>query len=957
MIDNDFVFGADFFSLDVEEEQSAQKLELREGELREVAVLFADIKGFSSISNLFDAETIHKKMDEIMKIFTRCIVFYGGVVDKYMGDGIMALFGAKKASEQDTERSIHAAIKMQQQLQLYNTLLSRQPGFENLSLGLRIGINSGLVSVGKIGQDRGDEFTVYGPEVNLASRMESNAPVNEIMMPQSTKKLVERIFEFDYVGPVTVKGFSEPIESWVVKGPKLDASLHRRNQKIRYVGREEEQAKLESLLKKAQTEHSNRAICVSVKGEAGLGKTRLIYEFESAHADDINVLHGACSAVIPSPLNLFSSMFENLFRISINEPNQTKLKKFEEAYAKLLDSSPNRDKDALDDVRPLVGYLLDIRYQDDRLKQTGPDLLSHLSRSIESFMVEYIKLKSTPDHTMVLILDDLHWIDEASSKVLENLLNTISRDARLNKLLLILMHRPDYTVPAFISLLVDHHEISLLPLSRQHIEDLIREFTGELNLSQENLETVIRLSEGNPFFLEEWCNYIDELPKDQLKDFPVPVNLHTLILTRLDKLSVPLRMLLYKAAVIGNEFFVEILRRVENRLRDPLDIDATLSELEDQSIILRMLDFEFQSYYFKHITTREVAYQTLLVENRKMLHQLTGEAIEEIFADRIDEFIFTLAEHYSKADVRNKALFYLQKAADYASKIYNNKQALQLYGQILAILPTNEMQRRLETRFRIAEIQWMTGNWKDSIPEVEAILQACVSSSCRELAFEAHRFLGIAAFYKGDIDAAFKELSSSHEIAVELNDKRLLCIASGNLGNWYFQTKDNAKAKELQRTGLELAAELSDAQRQAKALSNLGLINLEEGDFAAAEQAMIESLNIAQTNRLMKEESIALGNLGYIFIKQSRNDEAIPYLKKKLELAEAMNDKLELIKALGNLGNIAKHKEDYPEAISCFQRILELRIYLGDEKGQKLVREELQSLTELLEKKEDKSES
>ncbi|HOH47171.1 MAG TPA: tetratricopeptide repeat protein, partial [Candidatus Cloacimonadota bacterium] len=711
--------------------------------------------------------------------------------------------------------------------------------------------------------------------------------------------------------------------------------------------------RLESLLNQAQTEHGSRAICVSVKGEAGLGKTRLIYEFESAHTTDINVLHGACSAVIPSPLNLFSSMFENLFRISINEPIQTKQAKFETAYANLLESAPQNVSDTLKDIIPLIGYLLEIRYQDDRLKQTGPDLLSHLSRSIESFLVEYIKLKSDPTHTMVLILDDLHWIDEASSKVLENLLNTISRDDRLNKLLLILMHRPDYQVPSFISLLVEHHEISLLPLSRQHIEDLIREFIGELTLSQENLETVIRLSEGNPFFLEEWCNYIDELPKDQLKDFPVPVNLHTLILTRLDKLSVPLRMLLYKAAVIGNEFFVEILRKVENRLRDPLDIDATLSELEEQTIILRMLDFEYQSYYFKHITTREVAYQTLLMENRKMLHQLTGEAIEEIFADRIDEFIFTLAEHYSKADNREKALHYLQKAADYASKIYNNKQALQLYEQILAILPFDAEQRRLETRFRIAEIQWMTGNWKDSISEVESILQTCVSSSCRELAFEAHRFLGIAAFYKGDIDTAFQELSSSHQIAVELNDKRLLCIASGNLGNWYFQTKDYAKAKDLQRTGLDLAAELSDAQRQAKALSNLGLIHLEEGEFIEAEKAMTESLNIAQIHRLMKEESIALGNLGYIFIKQSRNDEAIPYLKTKLELAEAMNDKLELIKALGNLGNIAKHNEDYPEAIKCFQRILELRIYLGDEKGQNLVRDELHSLSELLSKSED----
>ena len=223
MQNNDIIFGTDFFSLEDELAIQEDKLELREGELREVAVLFADIKGFSSISNLFDAETIHKKMDEIMKIFTKCIVFYGGVVDKYMGDGIMALFGAKKATEQDTERSIHAALKMQQQLNLYNSLLARQPGFENLSLGLRIGINTGLVSVGKIGQSRGEEFTVYGPQVNLASRMESNAPVNRIMMPAHTKKLVERIFDFEHQGSVQVKGFEEPINAWLVVGAKLES--------------------------------------------------------------------------------------------------------------------------------------------------------------------------------------------------------------------------------------------------------------------------------------------------------------------------------------------------------------------------------------------------------------------------------------------------------------------------------------------------------------------------------------------------------------------------------------------------------------------------------------------------------------------------------------------------------------------------------------------------------------
>ena len=207
MIDDELIFGSDFFDLEEELAPTSDKLHLREGELREVTVLFADIHGFSSISNLFDAETIHRRMDEIMKIFSRCISFYGGFVDKYMGDGIMALFGAKTATEQNTERAILAALKMQEQLQLYNKKLKQQPDFENVDLGVRIGINAGLVSVGKVGEDREGDFTVYGPEVNLASRMESNAPVNRIMLPEKTMLAVQRNFEFEDVGLKSVKGF------------------------------------------------------------------------------------------------------------------------------------------------------------------------------------------------------------------------------------------------------------------------------------------------------------------------------------------------------------------------------------------------------------------------------------------------------------------------------------------------------------------------------------------------------------------------------------------------------------------------------------------------------------------------------------------------------------------------------------------------------------------------------
>jgi predicted ATPase len=258
---------------------------------------------------------------------------------------------------------------------------------------------------------------------------------------------------------------------------------------------------------------------------------------------------------------------------------------------------------------------------------------------------------------------------------------------------------------------------------------------------------VIQLSQGNPFFVEEWCNYIEDLPLDELKDIPVPANLYNLILSRLDKLPVSLRMMLHKAAVIGQEFFVEILRYMEKRLQDNLDVDATLKSLEDQSYILHSLGFDYSTYFFKHILTREVAYQTLLAENRKVLHRLCGEAIETLYPDRLDEFYYALAEHFHKAEVIDKAIIYIEKAANSAAKVYNNQQALRFY-QLLLDYPDLQPVKRLEITMQIADIMWLTGDWNNALKIVYDLLHEAQKINAEKVCFEAYRFLGIAAFYQ-----------------------------------------------------------------------------------------------------------------------------------------------------------------------------------------------------------------
>jgi len=674
-----------------------------------------------------------------------------------------------------------------------------------------------------------------------------------------------------------------------------------------------------------------------------LGKTRLVYEFELANAQRACFIHGACSAISPSPLNLFTSICETLFRTQLNESPELKKQKLEQGYGNILKSATSEERKVLLDNKALIAFLLEIKSADERLKQTGADLLAHLSLAIEVLIQAQINAALRENKPLVMVLDDLHWLDEASARVLENLLNKIANAPKLPPIMLILMFRLEYNIPPYISVLAQVNELELKAFNADNIRKMIANHTQDKELSENTIENVVHLSQGNPFFLEEWCNYIEELPQEELKDFPVPTNLQTLILSRLDKLPPALRMLLHKASVIGQEFFVDILRYMESQLHDPIDIDATLRTLVDQSLILQMLGFEYSTYFFKHITTREVAYQTLLLENRKLLHQLCGQAIEELHRDRLEEFHFVLAEHYSKAENVEKAIYYLEKSALSAARVYNNQQALHLYGKMLEITALPILMR-LEIKLKIADIMWLTGDWKTALPEVQSVLAESEKLDAKACCFEAHRFLGIAAFYMGDPDKSYAEFSEALNLAKGMDDPALMAIATGNMGNWYFQTRQFDQAKSMHQQSLDLAMDTNDVQRQAKTLSNLGMICLEENDLALAEEYFTQSLKLAVQHRLMKEQSIALGNLGWTKMLDEDYEAALPLLQQKLKLAEAMNDKMELIKVLGNIGNLKLELGDKESGKESYQRILELREYLGDEKGAENVREYLNSI-------------
>lgn len=910
MIDSELFFGPDFFG---EDEQP--KLSLKEGELREVSVLFADIKGFTNISNLFEPEVIHQKMDEILKIFSRSINFYGGFVDKYIGDGVMALFGAKKASEQDTQRAILAAIKMQEQLRLYNSLLNQEAGFEELELGLRIGINTGLVSVGKVGESREGDFTVYGPEVNLASRMESNAPVNRIMMPRQTKELVDGIFDFEHLGEVSVKGMNEPIDCWLVSGQKIEKQNTRSH---KFIGREEEMQALTGYLESAR----EKLKLVGIKGDAGIGKSRLIKEFTSLY-DDALVLGGYCSPISPSPFNLFTQLLQSYLQINPNE--QVGIKK-ETLYAALKELAESSGEAAVLDAFPLIGFLMEIRIPDARIEQKGKDLVDHLFRAIETLLFAIIRRGVEAAQKIIIVLEDIHLIDDASARLLDFLLQKLEDEGM--PALLLFSYRLDFRI---LPCVVEHArfvELELLPFSRAMVDEMLKQYTSGLKLGDETLKLVRELSGGNPFYLEEWSSYIGSLPQADFDEYPVPGNIHALILSRLDALPHNLRLMLHKASVIGNEFFVDILTEIDKKLSDSEDVVQTLTDLEDHSLIMKLLGYDYSSYFFRNITTREVAYQTLLHQNRKMLHQLTAEAIEKLFADRLEPFIYALADHYDKAEDAVKARYWLDKAMKKATKLHDVLLAIKLGKRLLELLEKPD--DRAEIMVLLADALWIGGRWDEAVQIMDDAAMLIDAESL--LYCEIYRLKGMASFYRGDAESAKALFEKGLTLAEKLKDSYQSCVALNSMGIWYQHHKEYDQALKCHQQSLHLARAIEDSQRQAKTLSNLGLIYLEKGEPQKAKELLLESLNISRKHQYLRDESIALGNLGWANYLTQDFDEAEMWLKQKLTLAEKMFDKPELIKAVGNLGNICYERQDYQGALSYYERSLALKEQLGNER-------------------------
>ena len=637
-----------------------------EGERKTVTALFADITGSTELEQDLDPEEARAIVDPALKLMIEAVQRFDGYIVQSTGDGIFALFGAPVAHEDHPQRGLYAALRMQEELRKYSASL-REAG--NAPLEARVGVNSGEVVIRSITTGTGHtEYTPIGHTANLASRMQVLAPTGSIAISEQTRKLVEGYFLLKPLGPTKVKGVSEPVNVYEVTGlgplrTRLQRSAGRGFTK--FVGREREIDAMEAAADRAK---SGRGQIVAAIAEAGTGKSRLFFEFKAKNQsgwmvlEAFSVSHGKASAFLP-----VIDLLHGYFRIAADDDARTRREK---VNGRIVTLDP-----ALEDTRPYLFGLLGIVGDDDPLAQMDGKVRKR--RTLDA--IKRVMLRESLNQPLMVVFEDLHWIDEETQAFLNLLADSIGTA----KILLLFNYRPEYSHQWGSK--TYYTQLRLDPLGKESAEEMLATLLGDGAEMAPLKRVIIEKTEGNPFFMEETAQVLfDEgvllrdgasvrltKPMNALK---IPPTVQGILAARIDRLPAGTKELLQSLAVIGREFPLSLVREVFNQPTD--QVEKRLSELQLGEFIYEQPASGDIEYTFKHALTQEVAYNSILIERRKQIHESIGAALESLRYGAINEYLAALAHHYGRSANHAKAIEYSSRAADHAAQTFDYSGAV-----------------------------------------------------------------------------------------------------------------------------------------------------------------------------------------------------------------------------------------------------------------------------------------
>jgi predicted ATPase/class 3 adenylate cyclase len=731
-----------------------------EGERKQVTILFADMKGSMELLADRDPEDARKILDPILERMMEAVHRYEGTVNQVMGDGIMGLFGAPLAHEDHAVRACYAALRMQESVKKYAAEIQRAEG---IPIQIRVGVNSGEVVVRSIESDLKIDYTAVGQTTHLAARMEQMAMPGSIMLTADALRLAEGYVQVKSIGPVNVKGLSEPIDVYEVTGAgpvrsKLQAAAARGF--TRFVGRS---AEFETLCQALEGAGAGNGQVVALVGEPGVGKSRLFWEFTHSRRtvdwlilESGSVSYGKTTAYLPV-IDLLKAYFTIEDRDDVRKIR-------EKVTGKLL----TLDK-SLEATVPAFLTLLDVPVDDQQWQLLDPP--QRRRRTLEA--IKRLLLRESQVQPLLVVMEDLHWIDSETQSFLDSLIESLPTA----RMFVLVNYRPEYqhgwgNKTYYTQLRID-------PLPAESAEQLLHSLLG----NDLGLEPVTRLliarTEGNPFFLEESVHTLAETKvlvgepgayriAKPIESIQVPATVQAVLAARIDRLPSEEKRLLQSASVIGKDFQFVLLQAIAELADEPLR--HGLAQLQAAEFLYEASLFSELEYTFKHALTHEVAYKSLLRASRQNCHERIAHVLEERFPDIVETQPQLLAHHYTEAGLGAMALPYWQRAGDRANERAAHTEAISYLSKGLELLKA--LSETLECRQHELSLYTALGRTLKDVrgygdPEVEqAYMRA--RELCRQIGEAPQLFstlLGLSIYF-----VVRAELQTARELGEQLLD-------------------------------------------------------------------------------------------------------------------------------------------------------------------------------------------
>jgi class 3 adenylate cyclase/tetratricopeptide (TPR) repeat protein len=855
------------------------------GERKQVTVMFADIKDSTELIRGLDPEAAQQLLDPAIHRMMAAVHRFEGTVNQVLGDGIMALFGAPIAHEDHALRACYAALAMQTAMQSYTEEVRRQRGLE---LRIRVGLNAGEVVVRAIGNDLHMDYSAVGETTHLAARMEQLATPGSIRLTAATLRLVEGLVQVNALGPVPVKGLTVPVEVFELLGAsgtrrRLQAAAARGL--TRFVGRQQELDMLYQALERAGVGHGQ---VVAVVGEAGVGKSRLVYECVHSHRtrewrvlEAASVSYGKATAYFP--------VVDLLKRyVHIDDHNDART-----VRARLTGQVLTLDE-ALQETIPALLALLDALPEDSPFLKLDPP--QRRQRTLGA--LKRLLLRESQVQPLLLVCEDLHWIDSETQALLDSLVESLPTA----RILLLVNYRPEYrhgwgSKTYYTQLRLD----SLSPASAGEV---LQALLGDDASLEPLKQLLIGRTEGNPFFLEESVRTLVETGvlvgasgayrlAQAIPTIQVPATVQAVLAARIDRLPPEDKRLLQTAAVIGHEVPLLLLQAIAEL--PEADLQRGLTHLQAAEFLYETRLFPEREFVFKHALTHEVAYGSLLQERRRVLHARIVSALETLAADRLAEQIEWLAHHACRGEIWDKARQYCQQAGARAMARSANREAAGCFEQALVAL--------------------------QHLPETRDTLTQAI-----DLRLELRNAL--LAF--ADLERILTCLREAETFAETLGDQRRLGWILARLSQYFWMGGTYDSALSLAQRAATLAAPCGDIPLEATALWYVGIVFHSLGDYRQAIDYLGRAVALLAVEPRQARWGVGLlsafsrAYLAGCLAEVGAFIEGVRYGEESWQIAETAEHTLSRVIVYDQVSRLYLLKGEIRQAVALLERGLEL---------------------------------